>query len=185
MELAGYIPLALIPLSLAYAVVKHRLMDVELLFRRTLGYTLAMAVIIGICLAGRERACSSPATRSRTSPRSPCSARCSWSCCSRRSRAGCRRASTGSSSASATRFRKALLRLSQDLNADLDLARMAERLLEGVGTALGVKPLAVFLPDGRGSYAVFRSLGFEAGSEQLRLPAQGAPAQRGWPRASR
>ena len=50
MELAGYIPLALIPLSLAYAVVKHRLMDVELIFRRTLVYTLATAAIIGICL---------------------------------------------------------------------------------------------------------------------------------------
>ena len=42
MELAGYIPLALIPLSLAYAVVKHRLMDVELIFRRTLVYILAI-----------------------------------------------------------------------------------------------------------------------------------------------
>src|SRR5688500_13373017 len=50
MELAGYIPLALIPLSLAYAVVKHRLMDVELIFRRTLIYTLATAAIVGICL---------------------------------------------------------------------------------------------------------------------------------------
>jgi len=50
MELAGYIPLALIPLSLAYAVVKHRLMDVELIFRRTLVYTLATAAIVGICL---------------------------------------------------------------------------------------------------------------------------------------
>ncbi len=43
-------PLALIPLSLAYAVVKHRLMDVELIFRRTLVYLLAMAAILGICL---------------------------------------------------------------------------------------------------------------------------------------
>ena len=50
MELAGYIPLALIPLSLAYAVVKHRLMDVELIFRRTLVYILAVAAILGICL---------------------------------------------------------------------------------------------------------------------------------------
>src|SRR5688572_8652250 len=50
MELAGYIPLALIPLSLAYAVVKHRLMDVELIFRRTLVYILAIAAIVGMCL---------------------------------------------------------------------------------------------------------------------------------------
>ena len=50
MELAGYIPLALIPLSLAYAVVKHRLMDIELIFRKGLVYTLATAAIVGICL---------------------------------------------------------------------------------------------------------------------------------------
>ena len=74
MELLGYIPLALIPLSLAYAVVKHRLMDVELIFRRTLVYTLAVAAVVGICLlalglvergAGRR---TSP-----TAPSSPCS----------------------------------------------------------------------------------------------------------------
>src|SRR4029450_10756758 len=40
----------LIPLSLAYAVVRHRLMDVELIFRRTLVYTLAVAAIGGVSL---------------------------------------------------------------------------------------------------------------------------------------
>src|SRR5262249_60551960 len=50
LELLGSIPLALIPLSLAYAVVRHRLMDVELIFRRTLVYTLAVAAIVGISL---------------------------------------------------------------------------------------------------------------------------------------
>src|SRR6185295_3664989 len=50
MELLGYIPLALIPLSLAYAVVKHRLMDVELIFRRTLVFVLALAAIVGVSL---------------------------------------------------------------------------------------------------------------------------------------
>src|SRR6266571_2142337 len=50
MELAGYMPLALLPLALAYAVVKHRLMDVELIFRRTIAYTLAVAAILGISL---------------------------------------------------------------------------------------------------------------------------------------
>jgi len=34
LQLLGWGPLAVVPLSLAYAVVKHRLMDVELLFRR-------------------------------------------------------------------------------------------------------------------------------------------------------
>ncbi|MET0553437.1 MAG: PDZ domain-containing protein, partial [Vicinamibacteria bacterium] len=173
MELAGYIPVGLIPLSLAYAVVKHRLMDVELLFRRTLGYTLAIAVIIGICLVAVNVV---QLTGDDEPHVTAIAVLCAllvavlFSPVKSRVQEGIDRLFFRERYS----FRKALLRLSQDLNADLDLARMAERLLEGVGTALGVKPLAVFLPDGRGSYAVFRSLGFEAGSEQLRLPAQGA-----------
>ena len=85
MELAGYIPLALIPLSLAYAVVKHRLMDVELIFRRTLVYILATAAIVGICLLAvnlfqvivRRRRGAARHHHGRASPR------CSWSCSSR------------------------------------------------------------------------------------------------------
>jgi hypothetical protein len=183
MELAGFIPLALIPLSLAYAVVKHRLMDVELLFRRTLGYTLAIAVIIGICLVAVNVV---QLTGDDEPHVTAIAVLCAllvavlFSPVKSRVQEGIDRLFFRERYS----FRKALLRLSQDLNADLDLARMAERLLEGVGTALGVKPLAVFLPDGHGSYAVFRSLGFEAGSEQLRLPAQGALLSR-WPRASR
>ena len=50
LQLAGYGPLALVPLSLAYAVVRHRLMDVELIFRRALGFVLAVAVIVGLAL---------------------------------------------------------------------------------------------------------------------------------------
>ena len=79
MELAGYIPLALIPLSLAYAVVKHRLMDVELIFRRTLVYTLATAAIVGICLlaVGLFEALLAGGRRAARHASSPCSRR--WS----------------------------------------------------------------------------------------------------------
>ena len=103
MELAGYIPLALIPLSLAYAVVKHRLMDVELIFRRTLVYILALAAIVGMCLlAVNLFQVLLASDRSRTSPSSPSSRPWWWPCSSARSRTGSRRASTACSSASAT-----------------------------------------------------------------------------------
>ena len=69
MELAGYVPLALIPLSLAYAVVKHRLMDVELIFRRTLVYILAVAAIVGICAPDRRPHRRGPGRRG--APRHP------------------------------------------------------------------------------------------------------------------
>ncbi len=50
MELLGYVPLALIPLALAYAVVRHRLMDVELICRRAIGFVLAGAFLLGVSL---------------------------------------------------------------------------------------------------------------------------------------
>ena len=149
MELAGYIPLALIPLSLAYAVVKHRLMDVELIFRRTLVYTLATAAIVGICLLALNL--FQMILAGDDEPHVTIVAVVSsllvillFSPLKSRIQEGIDRLFFQQRYQS----RRAVLRLSQDLNADLDLARMTERLLEGVGAALGVDPLAVFLPDG-------------------------------------
>jgi two-component system, NtrC family, sensor kinase len=175
MELAGYFPLALIPVSLAYAVVKHRLMDVELLFRRTLVYTLATAAIIGICLlavnvfelvlAGGEEPhvtliavlCTVLVVLLFTPVKS-------------RVQDGIDRLFFGERYSS----RKALLRLSQDLNADLDLDRLAERLLEGVRRALGVSSMAVFLPEGReGDFVVFKSVGGTDEQSHAHLPRAG------------
>jgi PAS domain S-box-containing protein len=167
MELAGYIPLALIPLALAYAVVKHRLMDVELIFRRTLTYVLATAAIVGICLlavnllevtvAGDEPSGTIVALLSTLvvvllfTP-----------------------VKTRTQDVIDRLFyreryqaRKALIRLSQDLNADLDLSRMAERLLEGVGSALGVQSMAVFLPDDTGDFVVVRGHPATAAADRL------------------
>src|SRR5262249_11207833 len=70
--------------------------------------------------------------------------------------------------------RRALLRLSQDLNADLDLARMAERLLAGVHDALGVSALSLFLPDEDGGFSMFKDLGCTPAACQANLPAGGS-----------
>ncbi|HET8647897.1 MAG TPA: PAS domain S-box protein, partial [Vicinamibacteria bacterium] len=180
MELAGFVPLAVIPLSLAYAVVKHRLMDVELLFRRTLVYTLATAAIIGICLlavnlfelalAGGEEPhvtfiailCTLLVVLLFTPVKT-------------RVQEGIDRLFFRERYNS----RKALLRLSQDLNADLDLDRIAQRLLEGVRRALGVSSMAVFLPDdGGGAFTAFQWVGGPAEQLGARLPAEGALVQR-------
>ena len=45
------VPLALIPVSFAYAIVKYRLMDVEVLFKRGMVYTLATAAVCCLYLA--------------------------------------------------------------------------------------------------------------------------------------
>jgi hypothetical protein len=174
MELAGYIPLALIPLSLAYAVVKHRLMDVELIFRRTLVYILALAAIIGMCLLAVNL--FQVLLASDQEPHVTIIAILStlvvallFSPVKNRIQEGIDRLFFRERYNS----RRALLRLSQDLNADLDLGHMAERLLEGVHAALGVSSLALFLPEEDGGFAAFKDLGCAPGARAARLPAAG------------
>ncbi|HSB60973.1 MAG TPA: ATP-binding protein, partial [Vicinamibacteria bacterium] len=174
MELAGYIPLALIPLALAYAVVKHRLMDVELIFRRTIVYTLAVAAILGISLLTIGL---TNAILADEEPHSTIIALLStlvvillFTPVKSRIQDAIDRLFYRERYSS----RKALLRLSQDLNTDLeDLGRMTERLLEGVGSALGLNAMAVFLPGEDGAFRIFRSRGCPEGTESVRLPARG------------
>jgi hypothetical protein len=173
LELAGYVSLAIIPLSLAYAVVKHRLMDVELIFRRTTAYVLAMAVIVLVCLLANDLL-----NTLRGDDESHASVIAILSTLlvillftplkSRIQEAIDKlfyRERYGS--------RRGLLRLSQDLNADLDLGRVTERLLQGIGSALGVGSMAVLLREEDGAFAVFRSLGCPAGAEAVRLAGSG------------
>ena len=170
MELAGYIPLAFIPLSLAYAVVKHRLMDVELIFRRTFVYVLAVAAILGVSLLASGLL---NVVLSGDEPHTAIIAILStlivvllFTPLKRWIQDAMDRLFYRERYSS----RRALLHLSQELNADLELDRMAERLLEGVEAALGVSSAAVFLPGAEGSFSVFRAKG-PAGSG--RLPAGG------------
>jgi PAS domain S-box-containing protein len=173
LELLGSIPLALIPLSLAYAVVKHRLMDVELIFRRTITYTLAVAAVVGICLLALGVVNSLLA---EDEPQGAIIAVLSslvvillFSPVKSRIQDGIDRLFYRKRYSS----RKALLRLSQELNADLDLSRTADRLLTGVTHALGLESMAVFLPEPDEAFRIFRSLGCPPGAEAVRLPARG------------
>jgi len=174
MELAGYSPLAPIPLALAYAVVKHRLMDVELIFRRTLAYLLATAAIVGISLlalglvnvlvVGEE-----PPHATIIAVLSTLVVILLFSPVKSRFQDLVDRMLYRE----AYHSRKTLLRLSQDLNADLDLGRIADRLIGGLKQGLGVHAAAVLLPDADGSFAIFRSSGVDASPEESRLPADG------------
>ncbi len=175
MELAGYIPLALIPLSLAYAVVKHRLMDVELIFRRSLVSVLATAAIVGICLlvvgtlgslfTGDEEPhvtlIAVLSTLVVVLLFTPVKSRIQDAI----ERLFYRHHESP---------RRSLLRLSQDLNSELDLDSMTARLLDGVSLALGVTSVAAFLPESDGSFSIFQSRGCAPGTETVRLPRGGA-----------
>jgi PAS domain S-box-containing protein len=158
-ELAGYIPLALIPLALAYAVVKHRLMDVELIFRRALTYLVSAAAIAGIALLAVGLL---EALRSDDEPHVEiivvlCTLVVAllFSPVKTRVQDALDRLFYGGRYLS----RRGLLRLSQELNADLDLDRLGERLIEGVRAALGVTSLGIFLREEDGDLVAFRTAG--------------------------
>jgi PAS domain S-box-containing protein len=157
LELAGYGPLALIPLSLAYAVVKHRLMDVELLFRRALGYVLAVAVIVGLALltVGVTDVLWEEPHTTLIALLSAVVVVLAFTPVKARIQEALDRLFYRERYSS----RKALVRLSEDLNADLDLQRTSERLLAGIGAALGLREMALLLPDAAGDLVPFRSHG--------------------------
>jgi hypothetical protein len=171
MELAAYLSLAVIPLSVAYAVVKHRLMDVELIFRRGLVYVLAVAVIVGIALAANDVVNS--LVTGDEQPHTTLIALLStlvvlllFSPVKTRIQDAIDRLFYRERYAS----RRTLLRLSQDLNAEADLLRMTERLVEGIRSALGVDAIAVFLARPQDGLRLFRSVG-TGGTDAVEIPA--------------
>ena len=173
LELAGYGPLALIPLSLAYAVVKHRLMDVELLFRRALGYVLAVAVIVGLALltVGVTDVLWEEPHTTLIALLSAVVVVLAFSTVKTRIQEALDRLFYKERYS----WRKALVRLSEDLNADLDLERTSERLLEGIGAALGLREMALLLPDAGGDLVPFRSHGVPRTGEGRPRIAKGTP----------
>jgi PAS domain S-box-containing protein len=174
-ELLGNVPLALIPLALAYAVVKHRLMDVELIFRRTLVSFLAMVAVVGVCLL--VVGLFGSLVKGDEEPHSLLIAALStfvvvllFTPLKQRFQDLSDRLFYRERYDS----RKALLRLSQDLNVGLDLARLTERLQQGVVAALGVGSVAVFLPDeSQRAFAVFAATGLGPQGPQALLPSDG------------
>ena len=173
-ELAGFIPLALIPLSLAYAVVKHRLMDVELLFRRTLalhaGHRGHHRHLPG---GGERRAAHGRRRAARHRHR-------------RAVRAAGGRALPAREEPRAGGHRPALLPRALLLPQGAAAALAGPERRPGPGRAWRSACWREWAPRWASSRspcscptaaarsAVFKSLGFEAGAETLRLPAAGA-----------
>jgi two-component system, NtrC family, sensor kinase len=178
-ELAGNIPLALIPLSLAYAVVQHRLMDVELIVRRTLISVLATTAIVGVTLLaqgllGVVVGGDQDPHWALTGILSTVVVMLLFPPIKSRVQETIDRLFLRERYAS----RRALLRLSHELNAELDLTRMTERLLEGAAAALGVESLAVLLRERDGTYSVFRGIGQPKQAEGSRLQASAGALER-------
>ena len=141
------IPLSLIPLAYASAIVRYRLMDVEIIVKRALVYVAALAAIVAIyvvLLHGFARAFS---------------AGYNWilaavvTVIALLLAPQVKRAIQDTLDRAIYRdrydYRRALVGFARDLNSDLDLERLAERLVSRVAETLLVDRMALMVADER------------------------------------
>jgi PAS domain S-box-containing protein len=174
MELSA-IPLSLIPLAYASAIVRYRLHDIEVIVKRTLVYAAALAamvVIYGVLLEGVERVFlqGNPANQwvlaflatlvaVLLTPPVKTFVQNVLDRAFYRDRYD---------------YRRALLGFARDLNSDLDLNRLAERLVSRVVETLLVDRMALLLEDEvRPHFGSMWASGF-GGSHPPALPKRSA-----------
>jgi hypothetical protein len=148
-------------------------MDVELLFRRALGYVLAVAVIVGLALftVGVTDVLWEEPHATLIALISAIVVVLAFSPVKARIQDALDRLFYRER----YRWRKTLVRLSEDLNADLDLELTAERLLQGIGAALGLREMALLLPDQAGDLVPFRSHGVQRTGDGRPVIGVGTP----------
>jgi two-component system, NtrC family, sensor kinase len=155
------LPLGLMPLSYASAIVRYRLLDVEVIVKRVLVYIAALsaiaamyALLLGLAgwiwLEGSHQYNSVIAVL----------ATLVVVLLARPVQNGIQSALDRAFYRDRYDYRRALLGFARDLNADLDLDRMVQRLLTRVGETFLVERIALMLGDDRlEEYSVVRSSG--------------------------
>ncbi len=153
--------LALLPLAFASAVVRYRLMDVEVIIKRTVVYATVLAAIATIYtitlrlasemfLGGSEQHNSAIAILSTLlvvllAPMVKNAIQTALDYAHYRDRYD---------------YRRALLAFARDLNADLDLDRLTDRLVQRLADTFGVDRISLFVASGADEgYVPHRTLG--------------------------
>jgi len=139
-ELFGAIPLALLPLSLAYAIIQNRIVDIGFLFRKLLVSLIAVTAVFGVCLL--VLGLLGDVNRTDAAPLIVviCLVALLFFPLKNRIQTAVDRLALKDRYDS----RQTLLRLSPELSTELDRDRLAERLLTGIQEALSVNQGALF-----------------------------------------
>ncbi len=161
MELSA-IPLSLVPLAFASAIVRYRLMDVEVIVKRMLVWAVAVGAIVGLYVvllrvatdgladgaSGQQWVIAVLATLVVILAASPV-------------KNAIQAALDRAFYRDRYDYRRALVDFARDLNGDLDLDRLAERLVTRVMQTLVVDRMVLFLADeSTGDYRPLRIAGF-------------------------
>jgi PAS domain S-box-containing protein len=159
------IPLSLVPLSYASAIVRYRLMDVEVIFKRALVTAAALAAVVSmyaLFLYGFERIFTRGEAGSN------------WVLAAVVTAIALVLAPTVRQAVhdgldrmfyrDRYDYRRALVAFARDLNSDLDLNRLSERLVSRVVETLLVERMSLMLADDcLGRFASVCASGFETG----------------------
>jgi PAS domain S-box-containing protein len=163
MELSA-VPLGFIPLAFASAIVRYRLMDVEVILKRLFVYTAAVAASVAIFVL-ILRTSGGSFIQTDTDQR--------WVIAflativvillARPVKDGLQRAIDRAFYRDRYDYRRAIVGFARDLNADLDLDRLAERLVTRVRETIEVDAMAFMLATDHGDFEALHVDGLESG----------------------
>ena len=156
--------LGLIPLAFASAIVRYRLMDVEVIIKRGLVYAAALAAIAAI-YAVLLRTAGAIFLRNADDQRNPVIALLATFVVVLLSRPVKNAIQTGLDRVyyrDRYDYRRALVGFARDLNSDLDLQRLSERLVHRITETLVVDRMALMLAPipGAGDFVTIAHAGF-------------------------
>jgi PAS domain S-box-containing protein len=162
------IPFALIPLAFASAIVRYRLMDVEVILKRLLVYTAVLAAIAAIyVLILRTSGGSLVQTEDEHRWLIAFLATVIVLLLARPVKEAVQSAIDRAFYRDRYDYRRALVAFARDLNGDLDLHRLSDRLVSRIKETFVVDRMALFSAGEAGEFEPLRVAGFDSSLPRL------------------
>ncbi len=163
---ASVLSLLFIPLTFAYALARYRLMDVDILFRRGVAYTLATVVLVAayfalVGLIGYSFTANLPATGKTGFLIAVVASAFLFQPLRARIQERLDRHFYGEG----YDYRRTLVEFARELSTETDPERMLVAVTDRLSRTLTVDKIAIFVPDGAGGVQLARSVGVAAGQD--------------------